>query len=749
MKLLAHVRQMESGEWDVHELREHLEGVGELAARNADPMKLDKTALISGLVHDFGKASEAFQNKIKGQSGYDPEVHVNSNVDHATAGAQYLVKKYGKDIGSVLGYTIVGHHGGLPNGIDETNSDLRHRLSKEIEPYIENLPLIELPENLILSDFIPRKNSDGKPQFPFLIRMIYSCLVDADFLDTERFMSPVKSEERSTKKSTIPELQKKLNNYISRFKPVSPINEKRADILEWCRGAAEQRTGIFSLTVPTGGGKTVSSVAFALDHAIKNNLRRIIYVIPYTSIITQNAEVFREIFGEDNVLEHHSNLDPEKETALNRLSSQNWDAPIVVTTNVQFFESFYSNRSSACRKLHNVVDSVIIFDEAQMFPAEYLKPSLAVIRELTASYGCTAVLCTATQPTLSDTNLLKKAALQNVHEIVPDPKSLYNDFKRVDVTLLDDPLTHKDIAERMAEQNQVLTIVNTRKEAREIMESLEGMTDGSDACYHLSTMMCPEHRSEILKTIRKRIDENLPCKVTSTQLIEAGVDVDFPVVYRAMAGMDSIAQAAGRCNRNGKYKRGKVYVFKGETQPPVGYLRQAAESGERVLEKHKNDPLASESVADYFQDFYWKQNNAHKMDKKEIMPLLRPPRPDQMSFKDIAVSFKIIEEQTEAIIIPYKEAGEALINQLRDWADELKYKRSDKQFLPREMQKKAQRFSVQLWQKPFEELLKARVLEDLFGDGQYWILINKDIYKKSVGLCPDTPKFIKTESLVM
>jgi len=264
--------------------------------------------------------------------------------------------------------------------------------------------------------------------------------------------------------------------------------------------------------------------------------------------------------------------------------------------------------------------------------------------------------------------------------------------------------------------------------------------------------MCPEHRNEILKTIRERLEEKLPCRVVSTQLIEAGVDVDFPVVYRAIAGLDSIAQAAGRCNRNGKQKSGDVFVFNGETPPPPGHLRQAAQSGESALQKHCEDPLSLEAITDYFQDFYNKRSLSNRsdvngLDEKGIKRMTEPKKHSQIPFKNIAEAFQIIEEQTFSVIVPYGKKGKQLIQELRDWAEKIKYG-TEESFLSRELQKRAQRFSVQLRKGPFEELLKARVLDDLFGDGQYQILVNSDIYKESVGLCPDYPQFMKTESTI-
>jgi len=734
---IAHVRKESGDNWLIHSLNEHLEGTAKYAEEFGSVFGLGKIAKIAALVHDYGKGSVAFQKKIAGQSGYDPEAHINPNVDHSTAGAQFLLNKYGF-MGRVLGYAIAGHHGGIPNGLDETNSCLENRLKKTVEDYKQHIPDIKLPE-LEVKDFIPAKHHESQqPQIPLLIRMIYSCLVDADFLDTEAFMTPAQAEQRNATRDSLQTLQAKLDVYIKGFKCDSSINKRRADILKWCRDAAKNETGLFSLTVPTGGGKTLSSMAFALDHAIYNNLKRVIYVIPYTSIIAQNAEVFRDIFGETNVLEHHYNLEPEKETPLNRLSAQNWDSPIVVTTNVRFFESFYSNKSSSCRKLHNIADSVIIFDEAQMFPPEYLRPSLAIIRELVRSYGCSAILCTATQPTLSDTSLMGMESLQNVHEIIPEPKRLYNDFKRVQIRIIDKKHNHDDIALKMAELKQVLTIVNTRKEARKIMETLSELIPNENSCFHLSTMMCPEHRKYTIQTIRKRIEDKLACRVVSTQLIEAGVDIDFPVVYRAVAGLDSIAQAAGRCNRNGLLDYGEVFVFKGETEPPVGHLRMAAQSGERMLRRYENDPLSLHAVKEYFADFYWKQKNGHNLDKKEIMDMIRS-KPEHLPFKDIAEKFHFIEEITRPVIVPYGRCGNKLIDDLRIWREKLKYMQLNERFIPRDMEKRAQRFTVQLRMKPFDELIKAGTIEDIFEDGQYMVLVKNDLYKNSVGLVTDTP----------
>lgn len=743
-ELLAHVRQNGDGEWHEHSLQEHLEGTARFAEEFAAVFGLQTLADIVAKVHDYGKASQKFQDKI------DPDLHVNPQVDHSTAGAQFLAERYG-DAGIPLAYIIAGHHGGLPNGKDEHESCLSKRLKKRVEEYRSRIPDVSLPEKIQQKDFMPLK-AKGKLSFHFLIRMLYSALTDADFLDTETFMNAEASAERERKKDSIPELQAKLDQHIRIFNSDSPINHKRAQILNWCKEKARQEPGIFSLTVPTGGGKTLSSMAFALDHAKKHHLRRVIYVIPYTSIIIQNAEVFRGIFGDEAVLEHHSNLEPRHATAQNRLASQNWNAPIIVTTNVQFFESFYHNRSSACRKLHNVADSVLIFDEAQMFPPELLKPSLAVIRELVGNYGCTAVLCTATQPTLNDESLLKKEALQNVREIVPDPQQLYEDFRRVEVTVRDEPLSHEAVAQEIAEQKQILVIVNTRKDARLIFEHLlkyqkvqKKNEQAERECFHLSTMMCPAHRSVTLKAIRACLEQGLPCRVVSTQLIEAGVDVDFPVVWRASAGIDSIAQAAGRCNREGKRETGRVVAFQGENQPPPGHLRQAAESGKRILESFHDDPLSLAAVKRYFEDFFWKRSKSQAkdgLDRKDIMQMSRS-KPNAIPFRDIAREFKVIDEKTYSILIPYQQSGKQAIEEL----ERCRFHKEHPGYVNRELRKTLQRYTVQLHERVFREL--CGVLEDVFDDGQFFVLTNTDIYTEHVGLNPENPTFMEVEGLII
>ncbi len=734
-KLLAHVKQNKQGDWIIHSLEEHLNCVAKMATEFAGIFGLGKLSTIQSLVHDIGKASNSFQQRIAGKSGYDPDAHVKT-VDHATSGGQFVVEKYG-DAGIPLAYSIMGHHGGLPNGIDEHQSCLSQRLKKNIPDYEMNLDELPLPNEINISNYLTKK-SNSKIKMHFLIRMLYSTLVDADFLDTESFMHPEKNRLRNNS-SSIDELIRFLDEDISSYTDYTGINKVRADILKWCRAAAKMTQGLFSLTVPTGGGKTKSSIAFALDHCLKYDLRRIIYVIPYTSIISQNAAVFKNIFGSDNVLEHHSNIEPEKEDFRNRLLCENWNAPIVVTTNIQFFESFYNNRSSSCRKLHNVADSVIIFDEAQMLPPEFMKPCLEVIKELVENYGCSAVLCTATQPALNNKKYLKKQALDNVREIIPDPEKLYETVRRVNIEYIPNSLTYDELVRQVAEYEKVLVIVNTRKDAREVFNRLLTMTDAVEEIFHLSTFMCPKHRNNILSEIRIRLLEGQNCRVVSTQLIEAGVDIDFPVVFRAVAGLDSIAQAAGRCNREGRMNRGKVFVFKGETLPPPGHLRQSAESGEKAIIQFSEDPLCLDALDYYFNDFYWKRSNTHGMDSRDIVERLNNCGIKQIPFKDIARDFNIINQKTTSVLIPFDKEGEEVTEKLKN----------PYYFPDHDDYRTAQRISIQVLDKVLNILVGMGAVFDARGDGQFFILSNTDIYSKYTGLSIDDPQFIESEKLVL
>lgn len=711
-------------------LEEHLRKVAEMARQFAEPFGAGDWAYLAGLWHDLGKYSCEFQNRLFAMS--DPDAHIEARPgrpDHSTAGAQQAQSTF-QQMGKLIAYVIAGHHAGIPDGKANDASCLEARLDKKV-PDISCAPnhLLKLAMPLTL----PLKRLDPKRfsfQLSFFTRMLYSCLVDADFQDTENFLEPDKAGWRR-ENVTLEDLERQLHSHmdaLSHQANPTKINLERKKIYDWCLKAADLDPGLFSLTVPTGGGKTLSSLAFGLKHTLKYNLKRIIYVIPYTSIIEQNADVFRQVLGVKAVIEHHCNFEPEEEDRWSRLASENWDAPVIVTTNVQFFESLFARRSSRCRKLHNIAQSVVILDEAQMLPVPLLKPCMEVLRELAAHYGTTIVLCTATQPALSRTPEFKDG-IDGVREIIPDPVSLYHSFNKVLVKQIP-VLSNQDLAEELLEHRQVLTVCNTRRQAREIYESIRSANDA----FHLSALMCPAHRTQVLRKIRLKLCNRETCRVVSTQLIEAGVDVDFPVVFRSMAGIDSIAQAAGRCNREGLLpEKGKVFVFVPEDGIPPGHFRQTAQTAQEVM-RHHPDPLDLKAVEEYFRLLYWMKGD--KLDENQILQSLRDgDKNGDYPFRLMDEKFKIIQEYMESLIIPWNEEAETLIRELR-------YTQ-----YPGATARKAQRFTIQIPPRTYFDLLNGGAIERI--QERYTILTNKDIYWDDLGLCPEDPTFHEPDNLIV
>lgn len=722
----AHSKEGEPpSEW--HRLNEHLQEVAKIASSFAEAFGALDWGYLAGLWHDIGKYSEEFQQRLFVTEGRNAHVETKpGRVDHSTAGAKHGFSHF-MDKGKLLAYAIAGHHAGLPNGKANESSDLATRLEKPVPDHSS------CPEKILNIDelgelpFTPHKNRFGF-QISFFARMLFSCLVDADFLDTEQFMDSEKSLGRKGYPS-LTALTQKLTEYLEQLvakAPTTPINKQRAEILKSCLEAADWAPGLFSLTVPTGGGKTLSSLAFALKHALKNNLNRVIYVIPYTSIIEQNAAVFRDVLGDKAVLEHHSNYEPKEEDHRSRLAAENWDAPLVVTTNVQFFESLFSYKPSLCRKIHNIAESVVILDEAQMLPMPLLKPSLEALRELASNYRTTIVLCTATQPALSTTETFKDG-LDGVREIIPNPVNLYHTFKRVHTKRLFF-LSDYELAEKIKKHEQVLCVVNTRKHARLVYERL----NEQEGRFHLSALMCPTHRTETFTQIRDALAKGRPCKVISTQLIEAGVDIDFPVVFRSAAGIDSIAQAAGRCNREGQLSdAGEVYVFSPESALPPGHFRQTAETAEAVM-RHHDDPLSLEAVEEYFRIFYWMKGA--RLDEYGILnDLSSGMRNGDFPFRLVAKKFKIIKDGMDSLIIAWNEEANKIIDELRYGA------------YPAWAARRLQRFTIQVYPQVLRSLQVAGTIER-FHD-QYSVLINSDLYRDDLGLCPEDPTFHEVESL--
>lgn len=706
-------------------LDEHLASVAELAKKFAGEFGAREWGYLAGLWHDLGKYSEEFQRRLEG----------GKRVDHATAGAKHALKNLSdKNRARILSYVIAGHHSGLPDGKSNDDSCLTKRLNRNVPDYSAH-PLRK--------DYTEPGNPSFEVsperfafQLSFYIRMVYSCLVDADFLDTEAFMDKERASWRKVY-TVLETMNYKLSAALSvleKEKPYRKINKERSMILQNCLSAAESAHGLFSLTVPTGGGKTLSSLAFAFKHALRHGMKRVIYVIPYTSIIEQNAAVFRDILGSPAVLEHHSNYDPrsddKEEYQRSQLASENWDAPLIVTTNVQFFESLFSNRSSKCRRLHNIANSVVILDEAQMLPVSLLAPSLEVLRELTLSYKTSVLLCTATQPALASDTFINGLDPADVREIIPEPQKLYQSLKRVDVKQLG-TITDNEIAERLTAYRQVLCVVNTRKHARILFEKL----DAADHCYHLSALMCPVHRTIVLGKIKKALAEYNPCRVVSTQLIEAGVDIDFPVVFRAAAGIDSIAQAAGRCNREGLLPgNGEVFVFIPEDGLPPGHLRHTAEAAETVLHHHA-DPLSLESVFEYFQELYWKKGD--RLDENGILTMLKEDEQRlNFPFKEIAQKFRMIKDNMGPIIVPWDEEAEVIIRNLA-------YAKHPGRFT-----RQLQRYTIQVPPNVISVLNASGSVEAIGEDGQFTVLRNMDIYRDDLGLCPEDPTFHEVENLI-
>ncbi len=713
--------EISKSDWQL--LIDHLEGVASMASNFAEPFGGDKMAYLAGMLHDIGKYSPEFQRRLEGS----PE-----KVDHTSAGAQEAVRLYGDRWGRMLAYLIIGHHGGIPDWDDASPSSVFARLNKAD---LKDFSPWEREVKTQITDFKPvaKIKSEKKIQYYQLanyIRMLYSCLVDADFLDTEKAFGSPNADSRGLT-TPLPDLLKRMEERLASLSSCAkdtPINRRRKDILNQCIAAAESPQGMFTLTVPTGGGKTLSSMTFALKHALCHGMKRIIYVIPYTSIIEQNAKVFKDIFGEHNVLEHHSNyafddLTDTGEEATDvrnlsiRLATQNWDAPIIVTTSVQFFESFFSNKPSKCRKLHNVANSVVILDEAQMLPVELLKPSVALLGDLVMNYQTTVVLCTATQPSL---NPYLPSSIQ-VKEIMDSPRELYETFRRVRVELVgEDELTDTDLAERIRQHSQALCIVNTRNHASRLFQEL-GECEGR---YHLSARMCPVHRREKLSEIRQSLMNGLPCKVISTQLIEAGVDVDFPVVYRSMAGIDSIAQSAGRCNREGRLKSGIVYAFEPEKHGiPKGYMGLTASKAREVFRNHA-DPLSLEAVESYFCNLYETQGD--QLDNKGILQLHKGGGEEfEFPFQEIAKSYQLIENGMKALIIPYtsehsEHEAEGLIQAIRH----VKY--------PGALLKRLQKYTVQVYPFEFKMLQDAGAVECI-QEG-FYVLTDLELYSMEFGL---------------
>lgn len=707
MEYLAHI----DGERE-QSVKEHLQRTAELAEKFAAKFGKADWGYCCGLLHDIGKYSQEFQCKI--------QKNLNIQVDHSTAGAKICEKLDG--CYWLLTYCIAGHHAGLPDlGREGLPSSLLGRLNKRLCDYSAYKKEIEIPQ--IITPPIDM-DSEKDPNFALsvFIRMLYSCLVDADFLDTESFMSNGTVQRDSGESMEV--LLDKLHNRISDWlenQDDTTIDGRRSEILRNSLEQGKSPQGLFQLTVPTGGGKTVASLAFALRHAVEHHMDRVIYVIPYTSIIEQNAQVFREILGSENVLENHSNVDYESSEEFKpmQLAAENWDKPVVVTTNVQFFESLYANKSSKCRKLHNIVNSVIIFDEAQMLPTNYLKPCMAMIEELLQQYRTSVVLCTATQPALQQFLPEKYVA----RELCPRRDEQFRFFERVTYQDID-TVTEEEMAEKLQQEWHALCIVNTRKRAQRLYERLQG-----EGVYHLSTTMYPAHRRRVLAEIRKCLDDKKgkKCIVISTSLVEAGVDLDFTSVYRELAGVDSIIQAAGRCNRNNK--RGKeesiVRIFRWDERENVSGQLQQIDTTKNLLAEGR-DITTLDNITEYFRRLY--HIKGESLDMKNILDKFKD---GNYQFATVAGEFNLIEENTVTVYINREPEAEALLQEIRQKG------------LTKSRMRQAGQYCVNVRKKGkyekrdmlFDEMYRAGMLKEVHPDAQdFFVLTQEEQYREDTGL---------------
>lgn len=706
-------------EWQT--LEDHLAQVSERSAQATSAFGAGEWGRIFGLLHDIGKCNPDFQDRLTGKN--------RSHADHKGTGARLLWER-GTGFGRIGAYCVAGHHGGLP---DFSHTENGMSLKGVIEKAFILPHGIDNPLDGLLQPELPFAPDDPF-QLSFFTRMLFSALVDADFLDTERFMDAEKSSWR-VPGPTLGALRDALDRRLAGFPKSGRMNSLRAEILAHCRGKAPLAPGLFTLTVPTGGGKTLTSMAFALDHALLHGLRRVIYVIPYTSIIEQNARVFRDVFQNQPgaVIEHHSNFDPRRafgetdnarESAAgrrHRLACENWDAPVVVTTNVQFFESLFAAKPSRCRKLHNVAGSVIILDEAQMLPVEYLDPCLRALEELAGHYGCSVVLCTATQPALRREDFAATrrkgripglVGLDAERELAPAPDRLHEAFRRTELCHLGE-LSLADVAERVMEPEQVLCIVNTRARATE----LYGMVEDEPGARHLSALMCPAHRSERLAEIRRMLKNGEPCRVISTQLIEAGVDVSFPEVIREMAGLDSIVQAAGRCNREGENKElAPVSVFRPSEGMPRAFSVQAEHAASVLRGPHGKDPFSPEAVRHYFRLHYWLQDS---LDRKDVLRDL-DSRGLEWRFREAERKFRLIDSSMVPVVVPWNDRAGELVRGL-EFAEH-----------PGGLLRELQQYTVQVYENQLRALDNVGAVE--WVADAYAVLCRMEFYNDLFGL---------------
>lgn len=813
--MIAHHRESDDA---IQTLEQHLLGVAGLSCLYAKKLNLENQGELIGLLHDLGKYSQSFQTYIKSAIGLlnqdEDEEFVDAaglkgKIDHSTAGAQLIWHELSKQgplgqiVGQILSLCIASHHSGLIDCLSSDTNSLgedvfSRRMNKITErTYLQEslakadasiltraTALISKP-NMIPSmqaalakiiRLAPIKNDKStvvQQQFGLLVRFLFSCLIDADRVDSADFESPKAAKLRAHGRYTEWDvLCDRLAHHLAGFKPNKKIDPLRSEISNHCHNAASRDKGIYTLTVPTGGGKTLASLRFALHHAKKHEMDRVIYVIPFTSIIDQNAEVVRNILEPNGtvsgsvVLEHHSNLTPEDQSWRGKILAENWDAPVIYTTSVQLLETLFGAGTRGARRMHQLANTVLIFDEIQTLPVNCVHLFNNAINFLVDHCGSTVVLCTATQPLLDQVNVEKGALkIPAGNELMPDVKKLFDELKRVEVKNRRKPggWSNDEIALLAIEETHrvgsCLVIVNTKNAAQTLYRLCKEQED--IPLYHLSTSMCPAHRKTILTEIRERLEKRLPVLCFSTQLIEAGVDVDFGAVIRFTAGLDSIAQAAGRCNRNGLRDIGIVHVVNPtdenlEKLPDIFIGRREAE---RVLDEYKGNPLqfgndriGLEAMKRYYTYYFFNRQNEmdYPLSDKAIghtdtlLNLLsdnslavheygekaghKPNIYLRQSFMSAAKAFKAIDAPTRGVIVQYGKEGQAIVAKL--CAAYL----PDKEF---DMLRRAQQFTVNVFPNVLERLTQAGAVQEI-QEGTGILYLDYRYYSDEFGLS-ETP----------
>lgn len=708
LQIISHIYCDKNCHWNIQSNDEHCKGTADLCANFASEFGMTSWGRMLGLLHDRGKERNGFQTYIRSKTGYETKAYSNESKEHSRIGAS-IVHKLKEDVLFWLSNPIAGHHRGLYD-IDELEMILKADIPNEVN--------VALPEVKLATQLIKPSPSEAS----HVCRMLFSCLVDADRLDTERFMSPEKNKLRSGYQSFV-ELKERLDNFRRSFgkSNANSLNKLRSEIQEVCDKKGTMKPGLFSLTVPTGGGKTLASVIWAISHAIHHGKKRIIIAIPFTSIIVQTAEIMRNIFGAENVLEHHSAVE-ETDDDKTRLACENWDAPIIVTTNVRLFESMFSNKPSACRKLHSICNSVVILDEAQTLPLSFMQPIVDAMNSYVKLFGVSFLLCTASQPVLEGNHKgcgnTKFIGFPqgNITPLIDSKLKLHDKLRRVDIDINTAPLSNEELVEKITKHPRVLCVVNTRRHAYELFN---GMPQDGVMSFHLSRMMCPAHILKTINTIKEYLGRpNQEIRVISTQLIEAGVDIDFPVVYRQLAGLDSILQTAGRCNREGRLDMGKAFVFSLENDRPFSAIGFAADAMKQLLSvSTETDWLSPEAINEYFCMLY---ANTPSFDKQNIAELM--DKPQSCPYQEIADKFKLINDEGASVIVNYGEASE-LVEKLRVFGPNMSLVRQ------------LGRYSVNMSRHKFNEMKQNGLIEEPWT-GFYFVPFESQ-YDSKTGLKTD------------